>query len=77
LSEETNPESMLPAGGQPANDRPAGTAGRAPTNTPAATVGGVASALMNLFRRAQRASQPATSTSAAAPVPLTGNPPVA
>jgi len=77
LSEETNPESMLPAGGQPANDRPVGPAGRAPTNTPAATVGGVASALMNLFRRAQRASQPATSTSAAAPAPLTGNPPAA
>jgi len=64
LVEDTNPESMPRAGGQPAS------------SAPATTVGGVASALMNLFRRAQRANQ-ASSASAPATAPLTGNPPVA
>ena len=56
MTEDMGPDSDMFAGGRPvgasgqaAQPRPAG---------PAATAGGVAGALMNLFRRAQRASQP-------------------
>jgi len=73
LNDATNPESPLFGGGQSADDRAAGAAAQASPQGPAATAGGVASALMNLFRRAQRASQPASAANAAAQAPLAGN----
>lgn len=71
-TDDLNPDSVMFVGGEPVEDRPQpAAAGETPVGAPAAapavatpTPGGVAGALMNLFRRAQRASvsAPAPST---------------
>jgi EAL domain-containing protein (putative c-di-GMP-specific phosphodiesterase class I)/GGDEF domain-containing protein len=69
LNENFGLDSGMSFGGQPAADAAAaGGASAAPT------VGGVAGALMNLFRRAQRATQPAMPAGAPSTVPMADAP---
>jgi EAL domain-containing protein (putative c-di-GMP-specific phosphodiesterase class I)/GGDEF domain-containing protein len=81
LSDDMIPDSGMFPGDQPAGDRSKGGANQARAGAPSSSAGGVASALMNLFRRARRSNQPAYSAGggasagagAAAPMPG-GNP---
>jgi len=61
IQEDINPEAAMFAGSQPAASELAGPGASNEAGSPAPTVGGVANALMNLFRRAQPARQPAGS----------------
>lgn len=58
LGEDMNPDSVMFVGGQPADDRPPEPVVAPRHAGPPASAGGVAGALMSLFRRAQRATQP-------------------
>lgn len=71
LGEEMSPDSVMFVGGQPADDRPPAASPPHP-GAPAATAGGVAGALMNLFRRAQRATQAAAPAGGVTATPMTG-----
>ncbi|MFO7541504.1 MAG: DUF1631 family protein [Thiobacillus sp.] len=59
-AEELGPNSDMFVGGKPAGGSGAASSSQAEGGATREVVGGVASALMNLFRRAQRASQPAS-----------------
>jgi EAL domain-containing protein (putative c-di-GMP-specific phosphodiesterase class I)/GGDEF domain-containing protein len=76
LGEDMGPDSDMFVGGQPADDRQPGSPHPAQPATPPATAGGVAGALMNLFRRARGASLPACSTGLTA-MPASGAGPAA
>ncbi len=65
--EDAGADSDMFVGGRPAGPRPVEAAAQAHAGTPSATAGGVAGALMNLFRRTRRASQPDHSANAAMP----------
>lgn len=60
VGEDMGPDSGMFNGGQPVGGS-SGQAAQSRSGAPAATAGGVAGALMNLFRRAQRANQMAYS----------------
>jgi EAL domain-containing protein (putative c-di-GMP-specific phosphodiesterase class I)/GGDEF domain-containing protein len=58
MQEDINPEAAMFAGSQSAASELAGPGAGNEAGSPAPTVGGVAGALMNLFRRAQQPRQP-------------------
>lgn len=67
LGEDMNPDSVMFIGNSPEEEpAPAAAPAAVPQGTAAPSVGGVAGALMNLFRRAQRANQAAAGTAPAA-----------
>ncbi|MHB1084521.1 MAG: DUF1631 family protein, partial [Thiobacillus sp.] len=65
LNEGMSPDSDMFVGGQQANDRPPGSTGQSHAGMPRASAGGVAGALMNLFRRTRRAGHVPYSSGAA------------
>lgn len=73
---DINPDSVMFVGGRPADDRVPEPATPARPAAAAPSAGGVAGALMNLFRRAQGAAQGGypQGASAAAPMPAVGAP---
>lgn len=74
VGEDIGTDSEMFVGGLPADGHPSGSSPQSHSGTPPVTAGGVAGALMNLFRRARGANQPAYSAGFTA-APASDSPP--